>query len=82
MDKSTKSKGKNVFVLRRCLDLSGYFSGVPAEDLLADRTTSCRMLLHFLMCFQFNTHMVEGVFANRLISTHDVETRIWKEAEM
>ena len=55
---------------------------MPAEDLLADRTTSCRMLLHFLMCFQFNTHMVEGVFANRLISTHDVETRIWKEAEM
>ena len=38
-----------------------------------------RLLLHFMQCFQFNTHMVETVYANRLIA-YDAETRIWKDA--
>ncbi len=40
----------------------------------------CRLLLRFLECFQFNTHMVESVLANRLIAP-DAETRIWKRAD-
>ena len=37
------------------------------------------LLAHFLQCFQFNTHMVEGVFSNRLIAP-DAEFRMWKES--
>ncbi len=38
-----------------------------------------KLLAHFLQCIQFNMHMVEGAFSNRLIAP-DSETRIWKNA--
>ena len=37
-------------------------------------------MAHFLQCFQFNTHMVESVYLNRLIAP-DSETRMWKNAD-
>ena len=37
------------------------------------------LLAHFLQCFQFNTHMIESVYSNRVIAP-DAETRMWKDA--
>ena len=37
-------------------------------------------MAHFLQCIQFNMHMVESGFSNRLICL-DSETRIWKFAD-
>ena len=39
-----------------------------------------KLLAHFLQCIQFNMHMVESGFSNRLICL-DSETRIWKFAD-
>ena len=41
---------------------------------------SGKLLAHFLQCIQFNMHMVESGFSNRLICL-DSETRIWKFAD-
>ncbi|TRY68906.1 hypothetical protein TCAL_03792 [Tigriopus californicus] len=37
------------------------------------------LLLHFIECFQFNTHRIDSIYLNRLIG-HDAETRMWKDA--
>jgi len=39
-----------------------------------------KILAHFLQCIQFNMHMVDSVFSNRLIAP-DSETRVWKCAD-
>ncbi len=38
------------------------------------------LMAHFLQCIQFNMHMVDGAFSNRLIAP-DSETRVWKKAD-
>ena len=57
--------------LLQCLRAAGYFGsdgGSETEVLIGS------LLLHFMQAFQFNTHMVEMVYENRLIA-HDAETR-------
>jgi hypothetical protein len=39
-----------------------------------------KLLAHFLQCIQFNMHMVESFFSNRMIAP-DSETRIWKNTD-
>lgn len=41
---------------------------------------AAKLLEHFLEAFQFNTHMIESVYTNRVIAP-DSETRMWKDAE-
>ncbi len=80
MDVATKTVFA-VFLLE-CLKVAGYFGDISDEDSVEVAAVVVgRLLLHFLMAFQFNTHMVEGVYDNRLICSHDAETRIWKEAK-
>ena len=76
MDVATKTV-LSVFLLE-CLRASGYFGHDEANHEVVVVVVG-RLLLHFLLAFQFNTHMIEGVYSNRLISGHDSETRIWKE---
>ena len=39
-----------------------------------------KLVAHFLQCIQFNMHMVDAVFSNRLVAP-DSETRVWKNAD-
>ena len=41
---------------------------------------SGKLVAHFLQCIQFNMHMVDAVFSNRLVAP-DSETRVWKNAD-
>ncbi len=65
--------------LTRCLASAGYFASVKADDLEAAEERIAAVALQFLQGFQFNTHMIESVYENRLIG-QDAETRIWKES--
>ena len=69
---------KTIFVgfLLRCMRTADYLKDVPEEQ---DAVVG-RALLQFLECLQFNTHMVESVYSNRLVAS-DSETRIWKDAD-
>ena len=69
---------KTVFAvfLMLALKTAGYFRDEEEED----EVLVGRLLFHFLQCFQFNSHMVECIYENRLIAT-DAETRIWKDAK-
>lgn len=62
----------------QCLRTVNYFGSEADEE---DEVLVGRLVLHFLQCFQFNTHMVESVYENRVISPQDAETRIWKDAD-
>ena len=65
--------------LTRCLSSAGYFDRV--KDRREDAEFSiAAIIVQFLQCFQFNTHMIESVFGNRVIA-QDAETRIWKDAD-
>ena len=68
---------KTVFAV--FLGLSLKYAGYFEKDSRDDEVLVCRLLFHFLQCFQFNSHMVECIYENRLIAV-DAETRIWKEA--
>ncbi|CAB4055686.1 unnamed protein product [Lepeophtheirus salmonis] len=50
------------------------------EKLEEDQILIGRLLVHFMQVVQFNTHMIESVYSNRLIAS-DAETRIWKDAK-
>ncbi len=77
MDVATKAIFA-VFLLK-CLEVSGYFGSDVGDDA---KVKVGKVLFQFLKGFQFNTHMVEGIYSNRLISSQDAETRIWKDARM
>ena len=49
-----------------------FISFVEDEDLLIGR-----LLCHFMQVIQFNSHMIESVYDNRVIAP-DAETRMWK----
>lgn len=64
-------------ILVRFLKAAGYFE---KDDSKSSEILIGKLLAHFLQCIQFNMHMVESGFSNRLICL-DSETRIWKFAD-
>jgi len=74
---------KTVFAcfLLRCLQEVGYFKSytteAPGLKLTDAEALIGRLLKHFLDCIQFNTHTVETIYENRVVSW-DMETRLWK----
>ena len=63
-------------ILVAALKGAGFF---PRDDDEAAEALIGKILAHFLQCIQFNMHMVDSVFSNRLIAP-DSETRVWKHA--
>merc|ERR1719384_32672 len=63
----------------KSLDLQEKNATKEAFSSSQPRLKIAYLLAHFLQCFQFNTHMIESVYSNRLIAP-DAETRMWKDA--
>jgi len=80
VDVDVATKAAFSIFLTACLKIAGYFEGLKEEEAKEAETLTAMLLLRFLQAFQFNTHMIESVFGNRVISGRDAETRIWKEA--
>ncbi|QQP52885.1 Uncharacterized protein FKW44_005167 [Caligus rogercresseyi] len=70
IDRLTKSIFAGIIV--KFLDAVEYFSA--PEILEEDKILIGRLLVHFMQVVQFNTHMIECVYSNRLIAS-DAETR-------
>ena len=65
-------------VLTKALKAVGYFED-GAEDLDKEEVLIAKLIGHFIECIQFNCHMIDSVYSNRLIAP-DSETRMWKDA--
>ena len=80
-------------LLVKALIAAGYFEGNP-ENIENESTVQkggggvvteqqvliCRLITHFMECMQFNSHMIDSVYLNRIIAP-DSETRMWKDAK-
>ena len=63
-------------LLVRALKAAGYFEGYGLQE----EVLIGRLITHFMECMQFNSHMIDSVYLNRIIAP-DSETRMWKNAK-
>ena len=66
-------------LLVKALKAAGYFDGEACRGL-QDEVLVGRLVTHFMECMQFNSHMIDSVYLNRIIAP-DSETRMWKNAK-